>query len=44
MGGIADTKEYELLQSEIKKYHLEESVILAGQYPNPYPYIKEVDY
>ena len=40
VGGIADTKEYELLQSEIKKYHLEESVILAGQYPNPYPYIK----
>lgn len=40
VGGIADTNEFDLLQSEIKKYHLEKSVILGGLYSNPYPILK----
>lgn len=38
-GNVAET-EYAKLLNEIKKYHVEEDVILTGNKKNPYPYLK----
>lgn len=43
VGPVSEQKEYESLVSNIKKYHLEDRVILTGGKSNPYPYIKQAD-
>ena len=40
VGGNVSETEYAKLQSEIKKNHVEDDVILTGNKKNPYPYLK----
>lgn len=42
IGGVAakDKGEYNLLVDNVKKYHVQDNVIITGNKPNPYPYLK----
>lgn len=40
VGGNVSENEYAKLLSEIKRYHVEDDVILTGNKKNPYPYLK----
>lgn len=45
IGGVAakDKSEYDLLVNNVKKYHIQDNVIITGNKPNPYPYLKRCD-
>ncbi len=45
IGGVAakDKSEYDLLIDNVKKYHVQENVVVVGNKPNPYPYLKHCD-
>lgn len=40
IGGVAVEDEYKRLIENMERYHVRESVILLGNRPNPYPYLK----
>lgn len=46
IGGVAakDKSEYDLLVDNIKKYRVQDNVIITGNKPNPYPYLKRCDF
>lgn len=40
IGGIAVQDEYKRLIENVKKYHVQDNVVIMGNRPNPYPYLK----
>jgi len=40
IGGVAVKDEYTLFMDGVDKYHVQDSIIVLGNKPNPYPYLK----
>lgn len=43
IGGIAVQNEYKQLIMNVERYHVQECVVITGNKPNPYPYLKHGD-
>lgn len=43
IGGVAVKSEYDLLKDNIEKYQVKETIVVLGNRPNPYPYLKHSD-
>ena len=43
IGGVAVNEEYDRLKNNINKYKVRENVVILGNRPNPYPYLRHSD-
>ena len=43
IGGVAVKNEYDLLIENLEKYQVKENIVVLGNRPNPYPYLKQSD-
>lgn len=43
MGGVSVDEEYKQLKKNVEKYHVQGVVVILGNKPNPYPYLKNCD-
>lgn len=43
MGGVSVDEEYKQLKKNVEKFHVQGVVVISGNKPNPYPYLKNCD-